>query len=148
MHSPAASLPRPVAAYVAATNEGNIETLLAQFVDDALVNDQLNEHWGLGAIREWAGRDVIGERLTMQVRGAVSHYNHMIVTAAVDGAFDKRGLPEPLILAFYFALEGEKITQLFILPGQLPNEKTARDKNPVQTAPSPPAASSPFPNNS
>src|ERR1700726_4467722 len=92
------ALPRPVAAYVAATNVFDLDRLLATFADDAFVNDQLRDCWGKTAIREWAERDIIGERLTINVVGVIEH--NFIVIANIDGDFDKRGLPEPLVLAF------------------------------------------------
>ena len=107
--------PRPVAAYVAATNAFDLDRLLAAFADDALVNDQLRDYWGKAAIREWAERDIIGERLTMNVVGVIEHYGNFIVTANIDGDFDKRGLPEPLVLAFYFTPHDDQIVQLIIL---------------------------------
>jgi hypothetical protein len=107
--------PRPVAAYVAATNASDLDRLLATFADDALVNDQLRDYWGKAAIREWAERDIIGERLTMNVVGVIEHYGNFIVTANIDGDFDKRGLPEPLVLAFYFTPHDDQIVQLIIL---------------------------------
>jgi ketosteroid isomerase-like protein len=61
------ALPRLVETYVAATNAFDLDRLLATFADDALVNDQLRDYWGKAAIREWAERDIIGERLTMNV---------------------------------------------------------------------------------
>jgi hypothetical protein len=109
------ALPRPVAAYVAATNAFDLDRLLATFTDDALVNDQLRDYWGKAAIREWAERDIIGERLTMNVVGVIEHYGNVIVTANIDGDFDKRGLPEPLVLAFYFTPHDDQIVQLIIL---------------------------------
>jgi hypothetical protein len=36
----------------------------------------------------------------------------------VDGLFDKRGLPNPLVLVFYFSSGGDKIVQLIILRNQ------------------------------
>ena len=92
--------------------------LLATFVDDALVNDQLVDYWGKPAIAAWAARDIIGERLTLEVVKTVRHYGHSIVTAHVDGLFDKRGLPDPLVLAFYFSSHDDKIVQLIILRNQ------------------------------
>jgi ketosteroid isomerase-like protein len=112
------ALPAPVAAYVRATNQCDLEALLATFVDDALVNDQLRDYWGTQQIRSWASRDIIGERLTMRVINVTEHYGHIIVTAHVDGDFDKRGLPDPLVLAFYFSAMGDKIVQLIILRNQ------------------------------
>jgi hypothetical protein len=33
----------------------------------------------------------------------------------VDGHYDKRGLPDPLVLAFYFTVQSDLIVQLIIL---------------------------------
>jgi hypothetical protein len=109
------SLPPLVAAFVEATNSFDLEQLLATFTDDALVNDQLRDYWGKAAIRDWAERDIIGDKLTIAVTKIVSHYGNFIVTANVDGNFDKRGLPDPLVLAFYFTPHHELIVQLIIL---------------------------------
>src|ERR1700734_2516537 len=86
----AATLPASVAAYVQATNACDLDALLATFVDDALVNDQLQDYWGKTAIAAWAARDIIGEKMTIAVTNVVHHYGHSIVTAYVDGLFDKR----------------------------------------------------------
>ena len=109
------ALPPPVAAYVEATNNFDLERLLDTFAEDALVNDQLRDYWGKSAIRVWAKRDIIDERLTMNVTKVINHYGNSIVTANVDGNYDKRGLPKPLVLAFYFSVQGGLIFQLIIL---------------------------------
>ena len=110
-----ATLPPPVAAYIRATNQCDLDGLLEAFVEDALVNDQLIDYWGKEAIAAWAAQDIIGERLTLDVVKTVKHYGHSIVTAHVDGLFDKRGLPDPLVLAFYFSSCSDKLVQLIIL---------------------------------
>jgi hypothetical protein len=111
-------VPAPVREYIRATNSGDLMTLLSTFAHDALVNDQLRDYWGKLEIEAWAARDIIGEHLTMRVVDSVHHYGHVIVTAHVDGSFDKRGLPDPLSMAFYFSARGEKIVQLIILRNQ------------------------------
>jgi len=83
--------------------------------DDALVNDQLRDYWRKPAIREWAARDIIGQSLTMDVTTVIEHYGNLIVTANVGGTFDMRGLPDPLVHAFYFTVHGDWIVQLIIL---------------------------------
>jgi hypothetical protein len=108
-------LPPLVAAYVEATNSFDLERLMATFAEDALVNDQLRDYWGKPAIRKWAKRDIIGDNLTMKVTKVINHYGNFIVTAEVDGNYDKRGLPDPLVLAFYFAAHSNLIVQLIIL---------------------------------
>ena len=113
-----AGLSPSVAAYIRAANLCDLDALLATFVDDALVNDQLTDYWGKEAIAAWAARDIIGERLTLKVVKTVQHYGNSIVTAHVDGMFDKRGLPDPLVLVFYFSSYDNKIVQLIILRNQ------------------------------
>src|SRR5580693_7025641 len=108
-------LPPLVATFVEATNGFDLEQLMDTFADDALVNDQLRDYWGKAAIRDWAERDIVGDRLTIAVTKVVSHYGNFIVTANVNGNFDKRGLPDPLVLAFYFTPHHELIVQLIIL---------------------------------
>src|SRR6201998_1376335 len=109
------ALPRLVAAFVEATNSFDLDRLTVTFADDALVNDQLRDYWGKAAIRDWAERDIIGERLTIAVTRVARHYDNFIVTADIDGNFDKRGLPDPLVLAFYFTPHDDLILQLIIL---------------------------------
>jgi hypothetical protein len=109
------ALPPLGVAYVDATNSFDLERLMATFAEDALVNDQLRDYWGKPAIREWAKRDIIGERLTMNVTKVINLHGNFIVTANVDGNYDKRGLPDPLVLAFYFTAQHDLIVQLIIL---------------------------------
>ena len=109
------ALPPLVAAYVEATNSFDLERLMSIFAEDALVNDQLRDYWGKPTIGEWAKRDIIGERLTMNVTKVINHYGNFIVTANVVGDYDKRGLPDPLVLAFYFTPHSDLIVQLIIL---------------------------------
>jgi hypothetical protein len=109
------TLPPLVAAFVAAVNSFDLERIMATFADDALVNDQLRDYWGRAAIRLWVERDIIGEGLTIAVTKVVKHYDNFIVTANIDGNFDKRGLPDPLILAFYFTPRTDLVIQLIIL---------------------------------
>jgi hypothetical protein len=109
------TLPPLVAAFVEAVNSFDLERLMLTFAGDALVNDQLRDYWGKAAIRLWAERDIIGEGLTIAVTKVVKHYDNFIVTANIDGNFDKRGLPDPLVLAFYFTPHTDRIIQLIIL---------------------------------
>ena len=89
-------LPAPVAAYIAATNAFNIDALMATFAENALVNDHRNEFDGRDAIRSWAQREIIDDRVTMHVTNARRRGNSASVSTNVDGNFDKTGLPDPL----------------------------------------------------
>ena len=108
-------VPEPLAAYVRATNGGQLDALLATFADDALVNDELREYWHKPVIAEWAAREIIAPRLKMFVQKVIAHYDQLIATVIIDGDFDKRGLPDPLVLTFYASIRDDRIVQLLIL---------------------------------
>lgn len=114
-------LPPSVAQFLEAANLGEIDDLLSAFVEDAIVNDQLCEYCGLDEIHRWAREELIGKHLKIDVVEARRHYGQMIMTAEIDGDFDKRGLPNPLVLNFYIAQDGGKLVQLIVLP-KLPRE--------------------------
>ena len=108
-------LPEPVAAFISAVNAGNFEAIVDTFADTALVNDDLHEHRNREAIAEWAKRAIIGQRLSMAVQRIVRNNDHTVIEATVDGSYDKRGLPDPLVLSFYFSAHEGKVDQLLIL---------------------------------
>ena len=116
-----AGLPASVAAYIAATNAFDADALIACFAEGALVNDQLRDYWGIDAIRAWAEREIVGDRVTMKVVKVVDHFGDVIVTAQVDGEYDKTGLPGPLVLAFHFVVRAGKIVRLIILNNRTPD---------------------------
>jgi hypothetical protein len=109
------TLPSPVAAYVAATNSFNLDGLAAVFDDDALVNDHRDEFIGKEQIRAWAAREIIADHVTMRVIDQRVVGNHVALKAEVDGDFDKKGLPSPFVLAFYFSVSGARISALVIV---------------------------------
>jgi hypothetical protein len=51
----------------------------------------------------------------MEVMRAIDHYGDVILNAKLDGTYDKTGLPDPLILTFYFTVREGKITMLIIM---------------------------------
>jgi ketosteroid isomerase-like protein len=112
---PVSDLPPPVAAYIAATNGFDLDALMATFAEGALVNDHRSEFRGRDAIRDWAAREIIGDRVTMQVIDATRRGESAAVVAMVDGNFDKAGLPDPFAPAFYFSVDGGWIVQLVIV---------------------------------
>ena len=108
-------LPPVIAAYVKASNEADSNAFLGVFTEDALVNDIQREFWGGVAIGKWAEREIFGAHVTMEVMRAIDHYGEVIVNAKLDGTYDKTGLPDPLILTFYFTVREDKITMLIIM---------------------------------
>ena len=110
-----ARLPAAVAAYVEASNAADMSAYLSTFADDALVNDIQREFWGKPAIEGWAARELFGANVSMEVVRATEHHGDVILEARLDGTYDKTGLPDPLILTFYFTLRGDRIARLIVL---------------------------------
>ena len=63
----------------------------------------------------FADGEIFGTKVTMAVQRAWDRDGNITVHAKIDGTYDKAGLPDPLILTFYYTLREAKITQLIIL---------------------------------
>ena len=109
------TVPSPVSTYVEAMNSFHLDDLVAVFDDDALVNDHRDEFIGKEQIRAWAAREIIGDHVTMKVIDQRLLGNHVALKAEIDGDFDKKGLPSPFVLAFYFSVSGARISALVIV---------------------------------
>jgi hypothetical protein len=80
-----------------------------------MVNDHRVELRGLAAIREWTEREIVGDKVTMYVTQSIQQYGNVIITAHMDGEYDKSGLPDPLVLTFYFSVHADRVVQLIIV---------------------------------
>jgi hypothetical protein len=110
------TMPAPVQDYFTAMNALDSAGMVGAFTSDGLVNDIQREFWGPEAIKRWADRESIGDKVVWtSFPDARAHHGDYIVSAAVDGEYDKTGLPDPLILTHYFSLENDKITRLIII---------------------------------
>jgi hypothetical protein len=108
-------MPAAVTEYIEASNAFDGDRLAGVFADDAFVNDARREFWGAAAIRSWLDKEVIGDKVTMDVTGVREHHGVVIVDAAMDGEFDKTDLPDPLILTHYFTVHDGRIVSLIII---------------------------------
>ena len=109
------TMPAPVQDYFTAMNALDSTGMVAPFTSDGLVNDIQREFWGSEAIKRWADRESVGDKVVWKAfTDAKDHHGDYIVSAEVDGEYDKTGLPDPLVLTFYFSLENDKITRLII----------------------------------
>jgi hypothetical protein len=115
METMTGELPDLIAAHIAAINAFDLNAIVATFADDALVNDAQREFSGADAIRAWAGRELVGDKVTMAVTEVVPHRTLTIVRARYDGDYDKTNLPAELILTNYFTVADGKITSLITL---------------------------------
>lgn len=109
------TLPRVIADHIAACNAHDIEAWMATFAPDALVNDAQREFVGADAIRAFAEKEMFGADVTMAVERAVERHGDITVHARIDGTYDKTGLPDPLVLSFYFSTRDGQITQLIVI---------------------------------
>jgi hypothetical protein len=109
------NLPAAVTEYVEASNTFDGDRLIAAFAADAFVNDARREFWGAEAIRAWSDREIISDKVTMDVTEVAEHHGMVVVNARMDGEFDKTNLPDPLILTHYFTVQHGKIVTLFII---------------------------------
>jgi hypothetical protein len=109
------ALPPVIAEYTAAVNAFDNDRIVATFALEAFVNDDRREIWGIEAIRKFIAKEIVGDRVTMEVREVVDHYGDIIMRAKYEGDYDKTNLPEELILTNYFSLRDEKIISLTIV---------------------------------
>jgi hypothetical protein len=109
------TLPKPITEYIEASNTFDGDRLIAAFADDALVNDARREFWGTDAIKCWSDKEVIGDKVTMDVKKVKEHYGDFVVDAVVDEEFDKTNPPYVVILTHYFTVCDNKIVSLIII---------------------------------
>jgi ketosteroid isomerase-like protein len=107
-----------IANHIAAVNAFDIDAIADTFAADALVNDNRREFWGKAAIRAWIAKEIVGDKVTMQVTEARERGDETVVRAKYDGTYDKTNLPAELILTNYFRIEGGKIKTLIVIRNQ------------------------------
>jgi hypothetical protein len=112
----AANMPAPVREFFEAMNCHDTAGMVALFPDDGLINDIQRDFWGPAAITRFLDREVSGDKVVAtRVVESKAHHGDFIVSVEVDGEYDKTGLPEQLVLTFYFSLSGGQINRLIIL---------------------------------
>jgi hypothetical protein len=105
-------MPQAIAAFVAATNAHNTDEFLATLADNAVLTDEGQNYRGIGAIKTWSDERYVGAKVTLDVVKVVNSDDKTIVTAKVDGNFDKTGLPDPFLMDFHFTTNAGKISEL------------------------------------
>jgi hypothetical protein len=107
-----------VAEHIAAVNAGDTDAIMATFAPDAYVNDARREFAGTGAIRRWVAKEMVGGKVSIDVREVLDHHGDTVVRGAYDGTFDRASLPEELILTNYFSVRDGKIVSLIVVFNQ------------------------------
>jgi hypothetical protein len=101
--------------HVAAVNAFDEDAIVATFADDALVNDARREFWGNDAIRRWVAKEMVGDKVTLEVTEVIDHYGDTVVRARYDGEYDKTNLPDELILTNYFTVRDNRIVRMIVI---------------------------------
>ena len=107
-----------VAEHIDAVNAFDVDAIVATFAPDAYVNDARREIAGLDAIRKWVEKEMVGDKVTMEVLEVVDHYGDTIVRARYDGEYDKTNLPDELVMSSYFGLRDDRIVSLTVIFNQ------------------------------
>src|SRR5580692_3988467 len=107
-----------VAEHIRAVNAFDIDAIVATFARDAYVNDNRREIVGTEAIRRWVEKEMVGDKVTIEVREVIDRYGDTVVRGAYDGQYDKTNLPKELILSNYFGVRNGKIVSLIIIFNQ------------------------------
>jgi ketosteroid isomerase-like protein len=101
----------PLARYFAATNDRDVEGVLAVFAARAVVRDEGQDHRGAVAIRAWVEETIRKYDFTVAPTGVAElDDGTTVVTGLVSGNFQA----SPVSLRHAFTLDGERITRLEI----------------------------------
>jgi hypothetical protein len=107
-----------VAEHIAAVNARDVDAIMATFAEDAYVNDARREFAGIAAIRRWVAKEMVGDKVSIEVREVLDHHGDTIVRGAYDGQFDKSSLPAEIVLSNYFGVRDGKIVSLIVVFNQ------------------------------
>lgn len=112
------ALPKPIADLVVASSRNSMDGFLACWADDALLVDSHRRFWGKEAIRRWSSIEWVGDNVAfLEIRDVEERADgNWVVHAVLEGVYDKEGLPDDYVCAFFFKLRGDRIVRLIILP--------------------------------
>jgi hypothetical protein len=113
-----ATLSGVVAEHIDAVNAMDTDRIVDTFAGDAYVNDNRREFVGLEAIRRWVEREMVGDKVTIDVVETLDHHGDTVVRGRYDGVYDKTNLPDEVILTNYFSVRDDKIVSLVVIFNQ------------------------------
>ncbi len=102
----------PISDFVEAVNQRNTDDFLSAFSENAVISDEGHQYQGIRAIKEWNAEKNIGAEITLRPVEVTERNGRTILTAEVDGNFDKTGLADPFLMDLYFAIDKNLITAL------------------------------------
>src|SRR5258705_11913492 len=96
-------------------NAGYFVLTGADFAAGGYINDNRREFIGIDAIHDWVTYEVVSQKVTIDVHEVFDQHGDTVVRLAYDGAFDKTGLPEEIVMTNYFSVSDGKICSLVIM---------------------------------
>lgn len=108
----AINLPDAIARYFAADETENADRVAQCFTETAVVKDEGETHSGRNAIQAWKARTSTKYSYTVAPFSITKDGDRFVVTSHLEGDFPG----SPIDLRYIFALEGEKIAALDIVP--------------------------------
>jgi hypothetical protein len=105
------NLPKPIAAYFAA-DKSDAGAVSQCFTEAAVVKDEGHTHVGRAAIKQWKAEVSAKYQYTCEPFACEHQGGRVVVTSRLTGNFPG----SPVDLRFFFALEGDKIASLEIIP--------------------------------
>ncbi|EHJ00990.1 hypothetical protein CDLVIII_4479 [Clostridium sp. DL-VIII] len=108
-------LQEPIKTYFNSSNNSDSNKFISIFDKNAIVIDEGQEYIGLDKIQEWSLKHHFAVKLKLEVINTAKKNSIDVITAKVDGDFDKAGLPDPLLLDFHFSVVKGMVTKLEIL---------------------------------
>jgi ketosteroid isomerase-like protein len=116
-------LPAVIETFIKASNDHDSNAYLSTFSEDALVNDIARNFWGKDQIKNWADEEIITPKVTFKANEIVEHYGDFLITALIDGNYDKSKAPDPTYLDYFFTVNNDKIVKMIVIKN---NEKSAK----------------------
>jgi hypothetical protein len=81
-----------VAEHIDAINAGDTDRAVATFAEDAYVDDNRRIFLGIDAIRRRVAKEMVGDKVTIEVREVLDHYGDTMLRLAYDATFDTHHL--------------------------------------------------------
>lgn len=98
--------------YVQAINTQDPEALQRCFDPEAVVTDVSREFRGIAEIMAWARREIFAVHVTLEVLAVRETEGRIILTAKIEGTFDRTGLPDPLVMEHDLTVAHDRILSL------------------------------------
>lgn len=108
----AIDLPKPIAGYFEADKGLSAEAIATYFTPTAVVRDEGHSYAGRDAIRRWKDRSSAQYTYTAEPFSNAVEDGRIVVASHLVGDFPG----SPVDLRYFFALDGEKIAELEIVP--------------------------------